>query len=222
MYGSVTTRLFISFTALAVFCASAATQPRPTDTRATRTARAQPPHLRSTPRRLSIVCSGAASSRGFDEQLYPERIEDSGRYGCTGRVSVWTLPVEQAQVRFAELVRVGAEPTLVAARNIRGGVALARRDRVRASNFAQFYLENIHLASCRLRRVEASEHQTVGVMTDFWENHFSVYAARMLSRSSFVAWDRAVIRPHALGRFRTCSGSVAHSPVMLNYLDKTM
>src|SRR5207247_1908967 len=60
------------------------------------------------------------------------------------------------------------------------------------------------------------------VMTDFWENHFSIYSGKLPSRGAIVEWDRAVIRPHALGRFRDLLGEVARSPAMLTYLDNAV
>ncbi len=56
-------------------------------------------------------------------------------------------------------------------------------------------------------------------MTDFWENHFSVFNGKMPTRYTLLEYDRDVIRPHALGKFRELLGAVAHSPAMLYYLD---
>jgi uncharacterized protein (DUF1800 family) len=74
--------------------------------------------------------------------------------------------------------------------------------------------------SARLARAVGSERQLQEVMTDFWENHFSVYAGKGLTRLFVPAYDRDVIRPHALGRFRDLLGAVAKSPAMLFYLDQ--
>jgi uncharacterized protein (DUF1800 family) len=57
------------------------------------------------------------------------------------------------------------------------------------------------------------------VMVDFWENHFNVFAGKGQTRLFLSHYDREVIRPHALGRFRDLLGSVARSPAMLFYLD---
>jgi uncharacterized protein (DUF1800 family) len=66
----------------------------------------------------------------------------------------------------------------------------------------------------------AGERQLDEVMTDFWENHFSVFAGKGLTRLFIPAYDRDVIRPHALGHFRDLLGAVAKSPAMLFYLDQ--
>jgi len=72
----------------------------------------------------------------------------------------------------------------------------------------------------KLARAVVSDRQLEEVMTDFWENHFSVYSAKGLTRTFIPSYDRDVIRPHALGRFRDLLGAVAKSPAMLFYLDQ--
>lgn len=74
--------------------------------------------------------------------------------------------------------------------------------------------------SARLARAVMSERQLWEVMTDFWENHFTVYAGKGLTRLFIPAYDREVIRPHALGKFRDLLGEVAKSPAMLFFLDQ--
>jgi uncharacterized protein (DUF1800 family) len=74
--------------------------------------------------------------------------------------------------------------------------------------------------SARLTRAVGSERQLEEVMTDFWENHFTVFAGKGLTRLFIPAYDRDVIRPRALGKFRDLLGAVAKSPAMLFYLDQ--
>src|SRR5207302_627622 len=71
----------------------------------------------------------------------------------------------------------------------------------------------------RVVRAMASERQLQEVLTDFWENHFSVFLGKSPNRYSMVEYDRDVIRPRALGKFRDLLGAVAKSPQMLFYLD---
>jgi uncharacterized protein (DUF1800 family) len=73
--------------------------------------------------------------------------------------------------------------------------------------------------AAKLIRAVASDHQLEEVMTDFWENHFSVFRGKMPTQFTLLEFDRDVIRPHALGKFRDLLGSVAHSAAMLYYLD---
>ncbi len=76
------------------------------------------------------------------------------------------------------------------------------------------------LQSVRLARAVVSDRQLDEVMTDFWENHFTIFAGKGLDRVFLPAYDRDVIRPNALGSFRTLLGAVAKSPAMLFYLDQ--
>jgi uncharacterized protein (DUF1800 family) len=69
-----------------------------------------------------------------------------------------------------------------------------------------------------LIRAVASNRQLLEVMTDFWENHFSVSSDKTPGPFALVEYDRT-IRAHALGKFRDLLRAVATSPVMLVYLD---
>lgn len=75
------------------------------------------------------------------------------------------------------------------------------------------------VGSAKLVRAVASERQLYEQMVDFWENHFSVFSGKGQTRLFIPAYDRDVIRPRALGRFRDLLGAVAKSPAMLFYLD---
>jgi uncharacterized protein (DUF1800 family) len=57
-------------------------------------------------------------------------------------------------------------------------------------------------------------------MTDFWFNHFNVYARK--NRNTLLAlasYERDAIRPHALGSFHDLLLATAQHPAMLFYLD---
>ncbi|WP_433985070.1 DUF1800 domain-containing protein [Tunturiibacter empetritectus] len=65
-----------------------------------------------------------------------------------------------------------------------------------------------------------SERQLEAVMTDFWLNHFNVYIKKNQNEPFLLpAYERDVIRPHALGRFEDLLVATAKSPAMLMYLD---
>ncbi|HIC88343.1 MAG TPA: DUF1800 family protein, partial [Anaerolineae bacterium] len=64
-----------------------------------------------------------------------------------------------------------------------------------------------------------SKRQLLEVLTDFWHNHFNIYAPAYIIASVWVHYDRDVIRTHALGNFRTFLEAVATSTAMLYYLD---
>ncbi|MBC8103821.1 MAG: DUF1800 domain-containing protein [Cytophagales bacterium] len=56
-------------------------------------------------------------------------------------------------------------------------------------------------------------------LTDFWTNHFNIYARKGYGASFKAVDDLAVIRKHALGTFPDLLKASAHSPAMLSYLD---
>jgi uncharacterized protein (DUF1800 family) len=100
------------------------------------------------------------------------------------------------------------------------GVSLTRDDSAVLRHAGQVAAQlTAQLQSARVVRAVASERQLQEVMTDFWENHFSVFIGKMPNRYAISEYDRDVIRPRALGKFRDLLGAVAKSPEMLYYLD---
>ena len=75
------------------------------------------------------------------------------------------------------------------------------------------------LNASRILRAAYSEKQLNEVMVDFWTNHFNVFAGKAATRWFLPEYDRAVIRPHALGNFKDLLTATAKSPAMLFYLD---
>ena len=75
------------------------------------------------------------------------------------------------------------------------------------------------VAAAKVARAVTSERQLQEVMADFWANHFSVARNKGQTRLFLAHYDREVIRPHAMGKFRDLLGAVAKSPAMLFYLD---
>ncbi len=71
----------------------------------------------------------------------------------------------------------------------------------------------------RILRSLYSERQLQEVLTDFWFNHFNVFAGKGLDRIWVGSYERDAIRPHVLGKFRTLLGATARHPAMLFYLD---
>src|SRR5512145_2274532 len=137
----------------------------------------------------------------------------------------WTAPVAGVIAELSGPVTLTLPPSTSNGSRIvvAGGMPpLVTRDSARRARTGAVLLDNGQLVACRLARVEASNKQLLEVMTDFWENHFSVYATKLPSRASIVEWDRSVIRPRALGRFRDLLGAVARSPAMLAYLDNAV
>ena len=75
------------------------------------------------------------------------------------------------------------------------------------------------LRSAQVTRAVHARAQLREVLTDFWFNHFNVYAANGPTRYTIVPYLRDAIRPHVLGRFEDLLRATAESPAMLYYLD---
>ena len=75
------------------------------------------------------------------------------------------------------------------------------------------------LAMAKMTRAIYSDRQLEQVMDDFWFNHFNVFAGKGEDRYYLTSYERDVIRPHALGKFKDLVKASATSPAMLFYLD---
>src|SRR6516164_7250010 len=75
------------------------------------------------------------------------------------------------------------------------------------------------LAMAKMARAVYSERQLQQVMDDFWFNHFNVFAGKGEDRYYITSYEREVIQPHALGKFKELVTDTAKSPAMLFYLD---
>jgi uncharacterized protein (DUF1800 family) len=76
-----------------------------------------------------------------------------------------------------------------------------------------------HLARATLIRAVHSRRRLLEVMAAFWGDHFSIDSGKKGCAQTKPRDDRAVVRTHALGRFRDLLGASALSPAMLFYLD---
>jgi uncharacterized protein (DUF1800 family) len=75
------------------------------------------------------------------------------------------------------------------------------------------------LAMSKVTRAIYSERQLQQVMDDFWFNHFNVFAGKGEDRYYLTSYERDVIQPHTLGKFKDLLTASAKSPAMLFYLD---
>ena len=156
----------------------------------------------------------------IDQQLHPDKIDDSAIEGFVAKYSVLNQDQNSLVQQYAQQQRE------------RRQVRAARADSTRPMNPAdsmamrqqqQFNLTRqvvTQLQSSRVARAVASERQLQEVMTDFWENHFNIYAQKGGPEPYYLTdFDENVIRPHALGKFRDLLEAVSKSPAMLFYLD---
>jgi len=75
------------------------------------------------------------------------------------------------------------------------------------------------LSQQKILRAAFSDRQLEEVMTDFWFNHFNVFAGKGATAVYLVEYEREAIRPHVFGKFRDLLRATATSPAMLFYLD---
>ena len=153
-----------------------------------------------------------------DQQLHPERIDNSSLDKFLAHYSI--LKQDQ-NVLLREYTEVQRERRL--ARREAGDSAdkPSRQDNM-AMQQSAFSRRRVvgELQSSRVARAVASNRQLEEVMTDFWLNHFNVYAQKGPPQAYYLAeYERDVIRPHSLGKFRDILEAVAKSPAMLFYLD---
>jgi uncharacterized protein (DUF1800 family) len=75
------------------------------------------------------------------------------------------------------------------------------------------------LAMAKVTRAIYSQRQLQQVLDDFWFNHFNVFAAKGEDRWYLTSYERDVIQPHTLGKFKDLVTATSKSPAMLFYLD---
>ena len=153
-------------------------------------------------------------SRWIDRQLHPSAINDNALDEVLAGMTAWNQPVT-GLASIANAPKLAATPLNTL---LKDSVARAQLGQLKFQLLqATSVTDNFYAG--RVARAQLSERQLLEVVTDFWENHFSVFSGKMPSPASLVDLDRDAIRPYALGRFRDLLGAVAHSPAMLFYLD---
>jgi len=158
----------------------------------------------------------------IDQQLRPDKINDSAmeqfvaNYPAINQDQNDLLRQYGEQQRARQQVRRERADTT---RVMSGADSMAMRQQLQQ----QFNLTRqvvTQLQSSRVARAVASERQLQEVMTDFWENHFNIYAQKGGPEPYYLRdFDQNVIRPRVLGKFRDLLEAVAQSPAMLFYLD---
>jgi uncharacterized protein (DUF1800 family) len=137
-----------------------------------------------------------------------------------------TLLQMQPDERYKSIIKMSAQERLDLAREYRGpratqlleGMKPEQRETIEAIMNPQLVVGG-ELTQAKLLRAIYSERQLEEVMTDFWYNHFNVFIGKGPDRYMITAYERDVIRPHALGKFKDLLTATAKSPAMLFYLD---
>jgi len=120
----------------------------------------------------------------------------------------------EEQVAFADSLRGGGGK----AQDLLAGMNAKQKETLLAMNNPQAAVAD-ELVQAKLLRAIYSERQLEEVMTDFWFNHFNVFAGKGPERLFLTNYEQGVIRPRALGKFEDLLVATAKSPAMLFYLD---
>ena len=163
-----------------------------------------------------------AEARAREEQLYAD-------LKTTSTVSdLIALPPNQ---RYKKILAMSADEQFTLVESFRGGkgpvqeilmgLNPTQKETLLAMNNPQQVVVQ-ELGQAKLLRAIYSDRQLEQVMTDFWFNHFNVFAGKGPERLLLTNYEQDVIRPHALGKFEDLLLATAQSPAMLFYLDNWM
>jgi uncharacterized protein (DUF1800 family) len=173
----------------------------------------------------------------IDQQLRPDAIPDPTAEQALAKLTTLTMPTDKLVASAFEDIKLFLEYQMANGgytdeMKMRFGVDLKQNDAAgekakpaaKSPNYWAITTRDSiravgELQHAKLIRAVHSERQLQEVMVDFWQNHFNVDIRKNLARGVMVEYDRDVIRPRALGRFRDLLGAVAESPAMLGYLD---
>src|SRR5712692_10318888 len=155
--------------------------------------------------------------RYIENQLHPDRIPDSD---MTARLSGLTT-VRLSSREIAENYEI---PELQARRDKKAEAAGRQDQQPKAPDPLQQKANSVivELGEQKILRAVYSDRQLQEVLTDFWFNHFNVDARKGQDRFMLTEYERDVIRPRVLGKFRDLLEATAKSPAMLFYLDNWM
>jgi uncharacterized protein (DUF1800 family) len=162
----------------------------------------------------------------IDEQLHPERIADSAmtaRLASFETLSLSSRRIAEEYYIPAQLARRKAQQ---ANKNANGNAAngdgaapqqpRTPEEMEKARKQREVLVE---LSEQKVLRAAYSDRQLEEVLTDFWFNHFNVFAGKGPTQEYLTQYERDTIRPRVLGKFRDLLEATAKSPAMLFYLD---
>jgi uncharacterized protein (DUF1800 family) len=162
----------------------------------------------------------------IDQQLHPERIDDRAlasrlaglrtlSLDSSELLSRYDLPREAKRDVQKKLAEMDGDPTDEQKKELRR--ELTRKYRGQLDGAPRQVVEELQAA--KLVRAVYSERQLDEVLTDFWLNHFNVFAGKGPVKFLVGEYERDVIRPRAWGKFEDLLRATAESPAMLFYLD---
>ena len=155
----------------------------------------------------------AASAEAGEDAALPEVAALLGEPVAQRLDAIYALPPAQVQPFFRHL---SAEQRTA----LMQGLSPEQKETLASLATAPVQVVAAETLDTRLLRDVYSERQLQAVMTDFWLNHFNVYARKnQIEPYLLNSYERDAILPHALGKFEDLLVSVAESPAMQVYLD---
>jgi len=151
----------------------------------------------------------------MDRQLAPAGVPDD-------RVQAALLAFPTLAMTVPEVLHAYPEPDPKLLAKIQSGEMSQQEMRQAAPLERRPARIAVELQAAKLTRAALSERQLQEVMVDFWFNHFNVDARKGAVKWMIADYERAAIRPHALGKFRELLLATAQHPAMLFYLDNWM
>lgn len=149
------------------------------------------------------------AKRYIQQQLHPEAIEEPPA------LSQHLNSLETIHLSPRTLFMRYQQPLLKAKQQTKKGFTDANLAQYKR-DVARIQLETM---DARLSQAVYSNRQLEQVLTEFWFNHFNVYAQKGLTLVWIGAYEQQAIRPHVLGSFKDLLTATARHPAMLFYLD---
>jgi uncharacterized protein (DUF1800 family) len=154
----------------------------------------------------------------LDEQLHPERIDDSAVEKRLAALPTLAMtPAELMEDFPAPKQQAKAQALRAMREDINSNPPASPPGQAMADDRPRTIL--MELAREQFWRAAYSDRQLQEVMVHFWMNHFNIFAAKGVERWLLTSFEQEAIRPHALGSFQDLLIATAKSPAMLFYLD---
>jgi len=178
---------------------------------------------KTSPDNGDAVAPSALAAKMTPEEKEEARRREEELYADLDVQQLPSIPPDQ---RFKKILSLSPTAQLALADTLRGGKGQAflegllprQKETLLALNGPAGVVTG-ELAQAKLLRAIYSERQLQEVMTDFWFNHFNIFADKGVDRLLITSYERDVIRPRALGKFEDLLIATAKSPAMLFYLD---
>ena len=183
----------------------------------------------------------------LDEQLHPERVSDQlaeqkladipSIHMTSAQIADYSAPpqlVQQLTQEYLAQQKKNKKDAGEANENMTQGqkpgqgaaddpeVRRQIQQKLKEQGFKPPQAAIMELQQSKIIRAVYSERQLQEVMTDFWFNHFNIFAGKGADRVLLTAYERDTIRPHVFGKFEDLLRATAKDPAMLFYLDNWM